>query len=372
MGTSQSVALKEKTVVVIGCSFGGKAVAYPLRGQCKLIVIDPREAMHITIAAPRACVEPGFAKRVLIPLKEVFGDSFEQDTVEKISPAAGQVVLSNGKEISYDYLVIATGTTGPFPGKLQNDCTIDQALDLYKDACEKVKAAKTVVIIGGGAVGVEIAGEVATDYPDKEVTIIHARDSLVEPATSDTFRASVQKQLEELNVKLVFGEKVTNLDDIPRDLSGATVLTDKGKSIQADVVFVCIGSSINSQAYAEELGSKMDARGSLQVNQYLQVEGHENIFAVGDCCNADVQKMAYRAGEQGKAVYHNIVQHASGYPLKPYKSPCVMFALSIGRHRGQLQNGNMVLGSWLMKRVKSHDLFTGKMWGECGLKPPKN
>lgn len=80
----------------------------------------------------------GFAKKALIPLREVFGDSFEQGTVEKISPTAGQVVLSNGKEISYDYLVIATGTTGPFPGKLQNDCTIDQALDLYKDACEKV------------------------------------------------------------------------------------------------------------------------------------------------------------------------------------------------------------------------------------------
>lgn len=72
-----------------------------------------------------------------------------------------------------------------------------------------MKAAKRVVIIGGGAVGVEIAGEVATDYPDKEVTIIHARDSLVEPATSDRFRASVQKQLEELNVKLIFGMFVT-------------------------------------------------------------------------------------------------------------------------------------------------------------------
>ncbi|XP_054750197.1 ferroptosis suppressor protein 1-like [Lytechinus pictus] len=372
MGSSPSTALKEKTVVVIGGSYGGKSVAYPLRGQCKLIVIDPREAVHVTIASPRACVEPGFAKRCLIPLQEVFGDSFEQGTVGKISPEAGHVVLSDGKEIPYDYLVIATGTSGPFPGKLENDCTINQALDLYADACTKVKAAKTVVIIGGGAVGVEIAGEIATDYPDKEVTIIHARDSLVEPATSNTFRASVQKQLEELNVKIIFGEKVTNFDEIPRDLSGATVLTDKGKSIQADIVFVCIGLRVNSQAYAEEFGSKMDEGGALKVNQYLQVEGHENIFAVGDCCNADIQKMAYRAGEQGKAVYHNILQHASGCALKPYQSPSPMFALSIGRHRGQLQVGSMVLGSWLVKRLKSHDLLTGRMWGDFGLKPPTN
>lgn len=59
------------------------------------------------------------------------------------------------------------------------------------------------------------------------------------------------------------------------------------------------------------------------------------------------------------------------YPLLSFTAS-MMFGVSIGRHRGQLQIGNKVLGSWLIKRVKSHDLFTGRTWGEWGLKAPKN
>ena len=71
--------------------------------------------------------------------------------------------------------------------------------------------------------------------------------------------------------------------------------------------------------FLHSAASSMDERGSLKVNSFLQVEGQDCIFAAGDCCSADVQKMALRAGKQGEAVLENICLHADGRPLKPYQ-----------------------------------------------------
>ncbi|XP_072180715.1 ferroptosis suppressor protein 1-like [Diadema setosum] len=373
MGLSPSTeALREKTVVVIGGSYGGKQIADSLRGCCKLIVIDTRESMHLTIAAPRAVVEPGFVKKTLIPMKEFYKDSFKRGTVQSIDPDEKAVTLTDGEKIPYDYLVIASGSSAPFPGKIDNDMSTEKAIELYQGICEKVKAAEKIVIIGGGAVGVELAGEIATDHPGKDVTIIHARDSLLEPVLSEKLRANALAFLQAMDVKVLFGEKVTNLEEMPKDASSpATVKTDQGKELQADVVFVCIGMKVNSQAYTSSLAGSMDERGALKVNSYLQVEGHENIFAVGDCCNADMQKMALRAGEQAKAAAKNIILHAGGSQMKPYKPPTVLFLVSVGRNKGQLQMGPVTTGVGFIVSMKIKDLFTSRTWKEWGMEVPE-
>ena len=69
-----------------------------------------------------------------------------------------------------------------------------------------MKAAQRITVIGGGASGVEIAGEIATDFPQKDVTLIHSRDTLLEPAVRPKLRTMVEKQLLDLKVNLVKGE----------------------------------------------------------------------------------------------------------------------------------------------------------------------
>ena len=91
------------------------------------------------------------------------------------------------KRIPYTQLVLATGSNGPFPGK----CTMDEPLSknlmtMYENFTEEVKQANSVVIVGGGAVGVELAGDIATDYPgQKSVSLFF--DKKLETVLIDIF-----------------------------------------------------------------------------------------------------------------------------------------------------------------------------------------
>ena len=72
------------------------------------------------------------------------------------------------KRIPYSQLVIATGCSGPFPGKCPPDMKSRDLIQLYEQYTDELKRAKSIVVVGGGAVGVEMAGEIATDYPDQK------------------------------------------------------------------------------------------------------------------------------------------------------------------------------------------------------------
>ena len=82
-----------------------------------------------------------------------------------------------------------------------------------------------------------------------------------------------------------------------------TLTTDQGSSVETDMVFRCTGLKVNSIAYQSKLSDKMEKNGSLKVDRYLQVEEIKDVFAIGDCNNTRVLKLAYIAGMQaGKLI----------------------------------------------------------------------
>ena len=86
-----------------------------------------------------------------------------------------------------------------------------------------------------------------------------------------------------------------------------TLTTDKGTSIEADMVFRCTGMKVNSVAYQSKLSDKMEKNGSLKVDRYLQVEEIESLFAIGDCNNTPEIKLAYVARLQAGKVLQQIL-----------------------------------------------------------------
>ena len=65
--------------------------------------------------------------------------------------------------------MLATGSSGPFPGKCALDIPLSKHLmSLYENFTDEIKQAKSIIVVGGGAVGVELAGEIATDYPGQK------------------------------------------------------------------------------------------------------------------------------------------------------------------------------------------------------------
>ncbi len=138
MGSSHSVELQGKRVVIIGGGYGGVAAANKLIGKCQLTLIDPKEAFHHCLAALRSCTEDGLAGKTFIPYEPTFGECFKRGTVESIDVNSKEVHLSGGESISYDYLIIATGSQGPFPGNVKGGEDTDAYVSKYTAMLHRV------------------------------------------------------------------------------------------------------------------------------------------------------------------------------------------------------------------------------------------
>ncbi len=249
-------------------------------------------------------------------------------------------VHGRNEPIHFDYLVIATGSSYAFPGKVAA-VESSKAINLYDTLREKIEKSHQILIIGGGPVGVELAGEIATDFPGKDITLVHSQTTLIQPNVfNEKFYIQAQEKLEKLNVKIILNDRIelSNSKDLNYIEGKKTYTTQKSKTnITADLTFICTGTRINNKSLLNSpFKSKINPQtGRIIVNNYLQVDGYENIFAIGDISDKE-SKLAYFAAEQGEYVAKLIplLQRKKPYP-KEYQSHLYpgMF-LTIGRNGG--------------------------------------
>ncbi|KAK2921489.1 apoptosis-inducing factor 2 isoform X2 [Channa argus] len=360
-------------VVVVGGGFGGIAAAQHLKSQgLSFTLIDMRDAFHHNVAALRASVQPGFAQRTFIPYAETFADSFVQGRVERVDIERQTVVLQGGREIQYTHLILCTGTDGPFPGKYNAVASYQTAVEAYEDFIKKVQAADSVLVVGGGSTGVEMAAEIKTEYPDKKVVLIHSKVGLADPELLPCVRQQAKEVLLEKGVELLLGQKVSNLSELQLNVTrkNTEVTTDKGETLTTDLIISCTGLRVNSAAYASALSGCMTDNGALRVNQHLQIDGFSNIYAVGDCTNVREPKMAYHAGLHAAIAVNNIINSLSGKELTSYQTGNITMLLAMGRNDGVGQFNGFRLPRFLVTLGKSRDLLLWKSWKEMQQKQP--
>ncbi|XP_014669758.1 PREDICTED: apoptosis-inducing factor 2-like [Priapulus caudatus] len=357
----QARDIKDTHVVVIGGGYAGISCASELKDKCKYTLIDAKDKFHHNWGAQRASIEEGFARQLL---------TYMRSKVVNLDPGSQIVKLENGNELKYDYLVLATGTGGSFPGRIPLGIS-ERMRSCYDTIRKRIMDARSVVIVGGGAAGVEMAGDIKEDFTDKTVTLVHPSEQLVDNDVSDKFQGMVKDRLKKLGVAMVLGERVVNLDAAVAGAGPAVVKTDAGREIPADFVIKAIGLKVHSVAYANsELGKKMDNFGRLPVNEFLQVDGYENVFAAGDCNNVKERKMGMLATQQGTSVGKSILSHAEGKALNKY-SGGAPFALCIGRTGGVTRMpffGGVVLGDWVTTKIKAKDCCLSVVKKQLGVK----
>ncbi|XP_064788331.1 apoptosis-inducing factor 2 isoform X2 [Oncorhynchus masou masou] len=316
------VSVDNVHVVVVGGGFGGTAAAQQLKSRgIPFTLIDLRDAFHHNVAALRASVQSGFAQQTFIPYLKTFGENFLQGRVVWVDPVSQIVALDGGKEVHYSHLILCTGTDGPFPGKYNMVASYQTAIQKYEDIVKEVQAAGSVLVVGGGSTGVEMAAEIKTEYPDKKVILIHSHVGLADPE----LLPSVRQQAKE-------------------------VLLEKGVELLLDG---CLAEN-----------------GSLKVNVHLQVEGYDNVYAVGDCANVNEPKMAYHAGLHAGVAVANITNSLMGKHLESYHPGCVTMLLAMGHDDGVGQFNGLRLPRCLVTQVKSKNLLLWKSWKEMGQKAP--
>ncbi|XP_070802460.1 ferroptosis suppressor protein 1 [Pituophis catenifer annectens] len=352
-------------VVIVGGGFGGMEAARLLQEWgIPFILVDMRDSFHHNVAALRASVQYGFAKKTFISFFETFRESFQQGKVVGIDLEKHQVLLNDGKVLSFSHLILATGSEGPFPGKFNELVNMEMAIQAYENMVKELEKAERVVIVGGGSAGVEMAAEVKTTYPNKEVTLIHSKMALADDGLLPRVREAVKETLTQEGVHLLLDQRVSNLHMLyfNQFKENMMVKTDKGTEVTADLVILCTGIKINSSAYSSAFRDQLANNGALKVNDHLQVVGCDNIYAIGDCTDVREPKLAYHAQLHANVVVTNIINSLTQKPLKTYKPGSLTFLISLGSNDGVGQINEYYVGHFLVTVLKSKDLFISKSW----------
>lgn len=309
--SSKGKSVSERpTVVIVGAGYAGTSVAKPLDKIANVILIEKKNYMHHTIGSLRAVVAAGWAYRTALPLDKLLVDgTVVQGSVTSITPES--VSGEDGRSARFDYLVIACGRSQHAPCMGSNDAA--GFVDAIEGLREEVSVAKSVLVLGGGAVGVELCAELKTAHPECAVTLLSSSSKLCNPALPDKFHTRAAKKLKKMGVELVLGERAVLPEEAKHDPwwvgRKITVATESGDyQLNADLVFMCTGTQPNAESYEAAFASVLDDRKRLKVLGTQQVEGQQNVFAVGDCCctpNNDWE-MAFHAKKQAEVVASNI------------------------------------------------------------------
>jgi len=139
------------------------------------------------------------------------------------------------------------------------------------------------------------------------------------------------------DVKVILGDRAIIDDELrasaPRQryvAGNRTVKTEKGETIDADLIFFTTGGKADSKFLAKTFPDKVNERGEVKVNRFLQVEGFENIFAAGDCTDIPESKQAGPLRAQASTVTANVKNIIAKRPLKENAAGMVGMVVPIG------------------------------------------
>lgn len=266
-----------KRVLIVGGGYAGTALARALDKSAEVRLIEPRDRFVHNVAAIRAVVDPSLVEKILIPYDRLLQrGSVHQGVVTGIGDR--RIALADGTIMEGDIVVVATGSRYAQPFKPQTNSVAD-FVESNRRAHAAVEFAARIAIIGGGAVGVELAGEIATAYPGKSVTLVTATKMLL-PGYAARLSNVLAAQLRRKGVSIRFETRIRNLPELGAPFAGP-VETDGG-GIEADLVFPAIGAHPVNDLLRTLPGAEFDALGRAKVDRWLRPAGAANIFALGD------------------------------------------------------------------------------------------
>ncbi|AIN74310.1 NAD(P)/FAD-dependent oxidoreductase [Flavobacterium psychrophilum] len=353
-------------IVIIGGGFAGIAIAKKLRNKKLQVVLLDKHNYHTFQPLLYQVATGGLeAGSIAYPIRKViqeYKDFYFRLTSVKEIDTQNQNIISEIGELHYDYLVIATGSKTNYFGNKEIERnsmamkTIPQSLNirslilenfeqavLTKDPADK-NSLINFVLVGAGPTGVELAGALAEmkkailqkDYPDldvskMEINLIQSGDRILNTMSEKSSKAA-EEFLLSLGVKIWKNVRVTNYD-------GRTITTNSNLTFDTATLIWTAGvqGAAIAGLDAKSLVQKVER---IRVNQYNQVVGHNNIFAIGDIASMETDKypqghpmMAQPALQQGELLGENIIKLMQNKPLKPFQYHDKGSMATIGRNK---------------------------------------
>lgn len=355
----------KKRVVIIGGGFAGLSIAKKLRNKNLQVVLLDKHNYHTFQPLLYQVATGGLeAGSIAYPIRKViqeFKDFYFRLTSVKEIDTQNQKVISEIGDLNYDYLVIATGSKTNYFGNKEIERnsmsmkTIPQSLNIRSLILENFEQAVLTtneadknalinfVLVGAGPTGVELAGALAEmkrailqkDYPDldiskMEINLVQSGDRVLN-TMSEKSSAAAEKFLVDLGVIVHKNVRVTNYD-------GRTITTNSDLTFETATVIWTAGVQ-GAAIHGLDSKSLVERVERIRVNQYNQVVGYDNIFAIGDIASMESEKypqghpmMAQPALQQGALLGENLVKLLANKPMKPFEYNDKGSMATIGRN----------------------------------------
>ena len=383
---------EKKRVVIVGGGLGGLELAFKLAGGDFQVVLVDKNNYHqfppLIYQVASAGLEPS---SISFPFRRLFQghkDFFFRMAEVKAVDAAGKTVVTSVGDIHYDYLVLAAGARTNFFGNKEIEATtlpmksVSEAMQLRNTILRNLEKAETeedparrqalmnIVVVGGGASGVEIAGAVAEmkknilarDYPDLDASQMHiylvnAGKRLL-AAMDPVSSARAERDLKELHVHIRQPQFATEYKD-------GILKTSAGLEIPARTVIWVSGICANTieGLPVESIGHA----GRILTDRFCRVKGVQDVFAIGDQSLIEGDEdyplghpqLAQVAMQQAKTVAENLKAAQKGLAGKPFKYRNLGVMATIGRNHAVAEIGGRKFGGfaawvlWLVVHLRS-------------------
>ncbi|MEY8019823.1 NAD(P)/FAD-dependent oxidoreductase [Muriicola sp. SD30] len=356
---------KRPRVVIIGAGFGGIEFAKIMRNKKIDVLLIDKHNYHnfqpLMYQVATGGLEPG---SIAYPVRRIFRNNnnitFRMAEVLEVLAEEKRLMTSIG-EISYDYLVIATGSQNNYfnfeakkdqlltlksiPEALNLRSFIFQNLEkaLANVANEPLEEIMNIAIVGGGPAGIELAGALAEmkryvlpkDFPDLDlsrmsINLYEASPALLSAMSEEASKKSLE-YLHQLGINVFLNARV-------QDYDGSEITLADKSTFRTDTVIWTAGVK---GAPISGLPDKAIISGNrIAVNEYNLVAGTRNIYAIGDVAAHITREnpnglpmLAPVAQQQGKTLAKNILRKEAGKPMNVfnYKDKGVM--ATIGRRK---------------------------------------
>lgn len=360
-----------KRIVVVGGGYAGTALARALDTSAEVLLVEPRDRFVHNVAALRAIAQPDLFERAAIPYDRLLKRG--RVIRGRASAVTGrEVTLSGGDRLEADAVVVATGSRYANPFKPASDTTADMrsAID---HAHARAKAAGSIAIIGAGAVGVELAGELAAGMPGRRIVLINAAPSLF-PGYKPALGRKLAAQLKSLGVTQLSGVTVRNPASTVEPFVGTLDLSS-GEKLSADLIFPVMGAMPENTLLSSVPATSFDTTGRAQVDPWLRPSSaHPTLFALGDAAATGDAMTIVAILRQQPWLEKTLKALLKGKRLESLPRyapwPLAPILLPLGPRKGAsifpVTKTGMVVGSFLTSTIKGKTLFIPKYRKEFG------
>src|SRR5579862_6208504 len=364
-------------IVVLGGGFGGLQATIEIERrlgrEAEILLVSEQNFLLFTPLLPQVASSGIDARHIVQTVRDVRGRRrfrFRRDTVIGVDLAARTVQLASGP-LLYDALVMALGSRSNYfgiPGAREQTWdfkTLEDAVTLRDrviDLCEHAdhtpdpaarRAMLTFTIVGGGYTGVELASElrdflfgyVARHYRGIDASEIRL---LVLEATSEVLRgigpklaAHARRRLAVSGIEVRTGALVTRCTEAAIEVNGA-------ESIPTATIVWTAG--VRAHPLVEALPGPHDRAGRAMVSSFLELEGHPEVFVVGDGAASatalDAPQVAPVAIAQGNVAGRNVAAFLHGQPLEAYSYKAQGMLVSLGMNYAVLNVGGIQISGY--------------------------